>query len=235
MAIWGNLLALIAPGKLELYAADNACPSPPRKFWSCELSHCIGHADLSFNAIPKSQTTCDQLLRVCVSEAKGLFVYDIVIPIDSGSATQHERINLRRVWFYEPDEYTDALRPCFDATLENVSWLEAKQQDWTPVAFVTSSIPQIMQDTSNPQAVSLPRPYKLSNFEMPALYCAGVRDYDATRGILVLGSAFGELALYDFSGSETRQLEDCFYPIPHSATGSEELMPRVRITGLHVF
>ena len=46
--------------------------------------------------------------------------------------------------------------------------------------------------------------------EMPALYAMSVRDQDESRGLVAFGNAFGELSLYDFSGSPANDLEGCF-------------------------
>ena len=71
--------------------------------------------------------------------------------------------------------------------------------------------------------------------EMPALYAMSVRDQDESRGLVAFGNAFGELSLYDFSGSPANDLEGCFlgtaFP-PLDATHTERL-PAVSVIGLH--
>ena len=66
--------------------------------------------------------------------------------------------------------------------------------------------------------------------DVPALYAMAVRDFDETRGLTVFGNAFGELALYDFSGSNHESISQCFAQIHFSdATNADrELLPLVR-------
>ncbi|OBZ70873.1 hypothetical protein A0H81_09141 [Grifola frondosa] len=63
---------------------------------------------------------------------------------------------------------------------------------------------------------------------MPAQYFAGVRNYDAARGIVVFGSGFGELALYDLSGSEPFGLCGCFQPVVFPLLDGEDVVSTVR-------
>ncbi|KAK7676988.1 hypothetical protein QCA50_020017 [Cerrena zonata] len=61
---------------------------------------------------------------------------------------------------------------------------------------------------------------------IPDMLSLGVYDYDDARGILVLGDAFGELAVVDFSGSDPHMISQCLAKpiqvIPHA---DEELLP----------
>ena len=62
---------------------------------------------------------------------------------------------------------------------------------------------------------------RCASFDGPALYCSGVRAFDETRGVLVLGSAFGELAVYDMSQSPAAWLEECFQALSPSSRSVE--------------
>ncbi|KAK7676984.1 hypothetical protein QCA50_020013 [Cerrena zonata] len=55
---------------------------------------------------------------------------------------------------------------------------------------------------------------------IPDMLSLGVYDYDDARGILILGDAFGELAVVDFSGSDPHMISQCLAKpieiIPHA-------------------
>ena len=55
--------------------------------------------------------------------------------------------------------------------------------------------------------------HAFSDLNLPALFAMSVRDFDETRGLLLVGNAFGELALHDFSGSDVADLSRCFVQI----------------------
>ena len=65
-----------------------------------------------------------------------------------------------------------------------------------------------------------PTPHTFYDTEMPALYAMSVRDHDETRGLIVFGNAFGELAVYDFSGSDPDALAECFVDLVFPAFGA---------------
>ena len=75
----------------------------------------------------------------------------------------------------------------------------------------------------NGRAISEFGGYRCASFDGPALYCSGIRAFDETRGVLVLGSAFGELAVYDLSRSPAGRLEECFQALSPRSVAHESL------------
>ena len=88
--------------------------------------------------------------------------------------------------------------------------------------------PHSASETTESLPANISWPLRMGE-DSPALYCAGVRDYDETRGLLVLGSAYGELALYDYSGTDPERLEQCFTPINLRPMLYADTMPTVRV------
>ncbi|KAH8103866.1 hypothetical protein BXZ70DRAFT_923156 [Cristinia sonorae] len=72
---------------------------------------------------------------------------------------------------------------------------------------------------------------EIRDAEAPALYFSGCFDCDHTRGVAVLGSGFGELALCDLGGLRIPQvLEGCFRTIRFPARQNETMLNSNSIT-----
>ena len=145
-------------------------------------------------------------VRLCLTFNCGLSVYDLlyspaVEPTDSGLSHWH----WKEIWRHVPVGGCEDLRnPEFGVSSSHLSWFHWKMKIWSPVALESAWIPThsdsdgdsrtegepIKTDT---QSVDL-KGTRCASFEGPALYCSGVRAFDETRGVLVLGSGFGELA-----------------------------------------
>ena len=117
----------------------------------------------------------------------------------------------------------DAYRATFGKQPSSVSW------------YLNKHFGDIIQFHAAPLYVH-PRPpwlsishvtLKIVDRDMPALYMMGVRDYDESIGILVLGNACGELAVLDITGHYSDALTSCLRSIPSLCAEESELMPTV--------
>ena len=106
-----------------------------------------------------------------------------------------------------------------------------------PVTLVTAFVPLDCADdwdALDPVECAVDA-HAFSDPDLPALFAFGVRDFDETRGLLLVGNAFGELALHDFSGSDVVDLSRCFVQIEFPSLDSDncELAPTVSILGFN--
>jgi len=65
--------------------------------------------------------------------------------------------------------------------------------------------------------------------DMPALYCACVKDYHSIGGLVAVGNAFGELAICDLSGSPRDMLESCSKPLQFPLLSDESMLSQSHI------
>jgi hypothetical protein len=111
----------------------------------------------------------------------------------------------------------------------SVQWLHGSScSRYFTVRFSTARLP-----VGNEEAE--PTVFEWQDANMPALYMLSVYDYDDARGVLVLGNAYGELSLYDFSGSDPCLFGGCFetklVAAPH---GDEHIVSTVRVVMSYV-
>lgn len=81
-----------------------------------------------------------------------------------------------------------------------------------------------------PNAMHSPKIIEVYDESLPAQYFLGVHDFDESRGIAVVGNAFGELAIFDFSnasGNDVRTLESCFEQLWFPSIPKLQLLPFV--------
>ncbi|KAK7676667.1 hypothetical protein QCA50_016922 [Cerrena zonata] len=211
-------IAVVRRSILEVYLHDGT----RYKRWKVvELSHGVGTASFR-QIIPRDNSgILSASLRLCIVCSAGLFVYEVLCNPGKNIVT------LDDIWHHAdvltPSHIPVLINGGFGTTGESVSWLHGHTglQEF-PVRFATARLPT----EGNPR----PTISEWHDVNMPALYSLGVYDYDEARGVLVLGNAYGELSLYDFSHSDPRLFGKCLAtkltPTPRS---NQEILPTHRI------
>lgn len=162
-------------------------------------------------------------IHVAVCDLHGLHVFAIPLVLVDGHYLPVHRWSSPYVAIEEEDEpgrFT--LSPSFGYGCRSVSYIVDSEQMEDNFKLVTTRLPTggDSSDDDTSKATSA----KLICADMPALYLASVRDFDDTLGLLVVGSGFGELALYSFGGVPLQRLTGCFHPIEFvSEEGSKEV------------
>lgn len=100
-------------------------------------------------------------------------------------------------------KFSLAVRPMFSRDCEFLSWMEVCDE----------VLPPIMNFSTMPCGSQKQVVFKLDHPDMPALYGMGVFDYDAALGLAVFGNMFGELAVFDLSGTNVKGVTQCFEEI----------------------
>ncbi|CAL1698387.1 unnamed protein product [Somion occarium] len=187
------------------------------RFWrSVNLPHKVGSAAFS-PTVRRGPSNPKSPLRLCIACDDGMFVYQLDCNISAGS------LSLVALWHYtapRTDKYIfEACQVSFGVTDGTVSWLlSAPRSLEQPVTFATARIP--VGDSH-----ATPPTFDWYDDTMPGQYCMGVRDYDESRGIAVFGNAFGELALYDFSGSDASLFDGAFRELSFTPLEDGDLLP----------
>ena len=228
MAISGGLVAAVFPGKLELYIVNKPSRSKSSKIHEWRLLDTIACADAIFG--PAYGQYADEppdaliQLRLCISRRSGIQVYELELepPFGQGEHTPE----LRGIWDCKPEPAADISFPRFGLSPTTLSWFDAPGKEFRPVTFI-STFMAMHQHQNDSSVDSPPSLHKFWDVNMPALYSFGVRDFDEARGLIIIGNAFGELSLYDFSGSNSKELEGCFHPIKISPASGGERLPEV--------
>ena len=235
MAMRGNLLAVLGAEWLEVYIQNRNDPLDTlryRRISRIEIQWYFSDAALTFThgLNPAAMKTGDAAplctLRLCVASEERLFVYDVSVS-SVGEGVMHE------IWNYPPDGRDDMTRPQYSKCLQTVTWFSAPQENGQPkgcVAFAAATVPIMALPASVPETPPSIPVYTFSSLDTPALHFAGVRDYDEMLGILVLGSACGELVLYDLTGRYAGELYPCLQNTAMPLV-QEELLPTVRKFG----
>lgn len=217
-------IVVVRQSVLEIYIPNE----PTYKFWrALSLAHSVGFASISLTKPRDSADRQSVSLRLCITCTGGIFVYDVLCD------PKRDIFSVKLIWHYRQPK-TDTHRPTLSRgalgiTGESISWLHGSTRDWDfAVRFATARLP-IQHESSAPPVV-----YEWHDDEMPALYAQGIYDYDETRGILILGNLYGELSLYDFSGSDPHIFRNCsstkLMPTPRT---DQKVLPTVRV--LEVF
>jgi hypothetical protein len=115
--------------------------------------------------------------------------------------------SLQMIWHYQPppvlsaDFYPVPAKATLGIVGSTVSWIHGDGTEYDlSVSFAYTRV--IPGETE-------PSPFIFYDKDMPALDSLGVYDFDDARGILVLGNAFGELSLFDFSGTNPHLFKTC--------------------------
>lgn len=209
-------IAVVRDRVLEVYIPNG----PAYICWrALNLSHTVGSASLSPTESHDHQSAS---LRLCVTCTDGIFVYDVICD------PKREVFSSNLIWhYYKSDtrQHVPALScGMLGTTGGSVSWLHGSMRDWDfTIRFATARLPAKI---GSPQ----PAVVEWHDDEMPALYALGVYDYDEACGILVIGNAYGELSLYDFSTSDPRLFKSCsstrLVPAPRT---NEKVLSTVRV------
>lgn len=237
MALEDDLVAVVTPRTLQIWnfpCADDDDDVAANMRRSFALHHSVGFATCAFDwSLPGRSS---RSLFVALSGHDGVFVYSI--PVDQ-LRTNTLPDNLPPIWKMENADLTDATakrrfdnpyRPLLGANGARVSWLSGcfatRPDRRRHVRFAT--LADSMWDTvGSPADVAEPVEYELHP-DMPAMYAAGVYDYDDGLGLAVFGNAYGELALLDLAGLDLGRLSPCFKPICMFPPASGyEMMPQV--------
>ncbi|KAK7683176.1 hypothetical protein QCA50_013849 [Cerrena zonata] len=222
MHMTDNWIAVLRRSVLEVYAHDGQ----HYKYWKAlEVSHGVGSAsflqirdECRDGFVPQPAP-----LKLCITSSEGVFVYGVLCD------PSNDVLSLNSIWNFS-GTITDNHDPLFTkGTLGNigggVSWLHGSGNSrHFPIKFATVRLP-VGDGESQPSI------FEWYDVSMPALYALGVYDYDEARGVLVLGNAFGELSLYDFSCSNPGIFSKCFAmklaPAPYIG---QTILPKVRET-----
>lgn len=178
-----------------------------------ELPHLVGSATFSRAEIYESS------LRVCITTAWGLFVYGLECIVEEDLFT------LNLLWQYDPppeDELNPiASRGTLGVTGNSVSWIHG--DNYQPSRPVSVATIRVTDRNMGKSTLS-----QWSDRDVPALYFLGVFDFDEARGVLVMGNAFGELSILDFSGSDPHHFTKCLVNrIEPTSYRTQELLPTV--------
>ena len=223
MVMKDDFIVTIAPGKIEVHKLDEL-EAQIQKIDHVDLPNPVGYVAMTLlepELLHNSPNPSPMTVRVCLTTDEfGLNIYDITL----SDPTRHSNLDKHKIWSYLPPEFEDTSKPSFGHHSATISWFHAPQMNWKPISFETARLPL----ASHAVQGSL-RPYALGTVDMPALYCMGVRDYDEARGIVVLGNAFGELSLYDLSGTDSRQLEECFEEVTFAPLHDEQVLSKVSV------
>ena len=183
-------VAAVRRSVVEIYKGNGQCFDAWK---TIPLAHTVGCA--SFAELNDDRST----LRLFITSTDGLFVYDIVCnPSD-------ELLSLTPIWHYvEPDteDHDPVLtQGLIGVTTKALSWVHGCMMDRSfRLRFVHAAIPVGDQP---------PTLFEWHDPNMSVLHAYGVYDFDETRGILVIGNVYGELAIYDFSGSDPSWFDGC--------------------------
>ena len=167
-------------------------------YWNSLKLDLPGAAFFSETSSARRSSTC---LKLCIARRKGLFVYEVACnPAENV-------LSLNLVWTKEPPGDCGHIlmsQGKFGAAGRNISWFWGDDCDaGFLVQFASAQLPC----GKSPEKIQATNFEKLAYF--PAIYALGVHDYDEACGILVVGSAYGEVALYDFGSSDPGRLDDC--------------------------
>ena len=148
-----------------------------------------------------------------------------------------EEVHVREIWMLKVHSDYEVCLPSFGRGSTSVSWLWTNSTSWEHMRFEAAYVPATDLFGDSEVAPREPTVVKFRHAELPALYAMAVRDQDETRGLTVFANAFGELTLYDFSGSDATELEQCFLELSLPALGPThpERVSTVRVDDLHPF
>ena len=165
--------------------------------------------------------------------------YDLDHPQEAMSVYAIEEDDLRQprdgfdfdvtsVWSTPPTELHQPYNPHFGSQASTLSWLDTPMRCSRHVQFVTLAAPLANKRSRTTSAESAePAVFHLDHPELPAMYAAGVYDYDEGLGIGVFGNAYGELVLFNLTGIDPHRLVSCFLPIAVPNSAGHELLPKV--------
>lgn len=237
MCLDDALVVVVTPRELQVWTPVHTPASQTSySLHAIPFDHPVGFASCIIR--PSVLGTSSGTLPVALSGQSGIFVYSIgenrlrndVTPDDLsliwhlGRADPMDATSKRR--------FDDPYLPLLGDGRGGLSWLVGSYTSWHEfrrhVRFATlpDGLPHSAADMQDDAPAA--EEYQLDHPDMPALYAAGVYDYDDGLGLAVFGNAFGELALFRFGGIPLRILNRSFQPVVFQPAGSNfELMPAV--------
>lgn len=210
-------IAVLRRGILEVYVHNGhryMC-------WkTMNISHSVGTASFLETGPHGRSIHQSSTLKLCITCSSGVFLYEMVCH------PREDVLSLDLIWHYSgvtTDDHTPLLtRGMLGTTGESIQWLHGSPRNrYFTVRFATARLPSRNKGGE-------PTIFEWHSDKMPALYSFAVYDYDDARGILVLGNAFGELSLYDFSGSDPDLFESCLATKLAINPGDRDILPVVR-------
>ncbi|KAI0075220.1 hypothetical protein K474DRAFT_1676529 [Panus rudis PR-1116 ss-1] len=222
MAILDGFVAIIMRTKLAIFAMNSDDEARHTLFLEAPISVPIGYAQLALlrdHSSHLSPSTPRYLLHVCITGERGLYYYQAHFDCNTTS------LDLNIMWGHctkprgsaklQPGELI-TVKPEFGVYPGTLSWLEHSFDDTTRLStFTTINLLNMMSDSSS--GTEGHNIFTIVDDALPDQHFMPVRDYDETRGIAVFGNGYGELALYDLSGTDPKQLEACLERVgfPH--------------------
>ncbi|EKM61698.1 uncharacterized protein PHACADRAFT_190878 [Phanerochaete carnosa HHB-10118-sp] len=207
MAFHKNLVAVVEPGRLPLYALE-----PDGSFTSdldpdiMYFEDRVSSAALEYSRECASRAKCTHsgrcppsALHVALCDKNGLHVYVIALQTTGGEYTPVHRWSSRNVLERRRYCKTFTLAPSFGSECRSVSYIAESGSNEGYFTLMTTLLPAICDTRTSDEAVAMSA--KLTGANMPALYFAPVRDFDDALGLLVVGNAFGELVLFSFDNA----------------------------------
>lgn len=237
MDIKDDLVVAISPNAVQIFsladilAAERETAQHLRKI---ELSVSVGFADVKIlePAPGFPPTECE--VRIALAGEEGIFLCSVVLGRTVESATSVGE-SLVLAWHQPVVAGLDAsypMKPLIDS-FGTVSWLESiiPEKETSPVHQFSFHTLSRRPKAPHPQSDgTLPHVYVLDRPELPALYAMGVYDYDASLGLAIFGNYYGEIVLFDLSGSSsgTGAHQSSFVPLTILTESSDRILPEVR-------
>lgn len=212
-------IAVVRRQVLEIYLTPSHGGTENPLLWRhLALPHLVGAAVFALH-LDHSSTPPLASLRLCINCDNGIHVYRVFCDIDLSL------LSLEPIWHHNPEpngpirgKRLVTFSPSLGVTGECVSWLwgDGRAED----NVYTFAMKRITSESC--------RTFEWFDEDMPAQAGFGVRDVDEARGMMVFGNAFGELALYDFSGYSSEDFAGCHeHDLRASLHTGEDILPTV--------
>lgn len=260
MAIDGNVAVTVTPAHVQVF--DLTLSEDGRIHHSelrrtLQIQHSVGFVDVAFR-VPDaftSTTKATPSLRLFISGENGLFAFVIrkdelllektdlelflvwhlpAVEPPPGQIPEQDKAALEAALFV-PYPYMDYSEPQFGTDCTSVSWIEG------PCVVASAEYPiNLVMLTSRLVQSGIPPAtdayYRIDGMKEVAFYAMAARNYDDGLGLLAIGNAFGELALYSLLPFEDLAavydaLEDV--PIP-AYMPEEDTLPVSHLSSIHV-
>lgn len=216
MDTWDNLVAVITPEQLQLFVTQDNLQAPIARKILLQLRGEVSFADVVIHRRLLSRdnddlSSSEPTIHFCICDHLGLHVLQV-----TDLSREFQDFNHVRRWssplplLSNPEYMPYEIAPRLGPGCTSVSWIDAFEVGKGEFRIMNGMLPLV--DGPAPLRRTLTdEPYlRLVGPSMPALYFHAVRDFDEGLGLLVAGSAFGELVLCQFDGLSLRKLDGCF-------------------------
>lgn len=212
MTFDGDMVIALTPREMQVFQlviSDSGDPKGSQLLSTFVLPHSVGFAELAFT-VEDRYTQPSTHLHLCLSGKHGLYVYaiprDMILLHNPDLETSLVWSTFTRGQPYQNEE-NDAFSPEFTRIVSQphfgtdgttLAWFEGpglRAEDGLPFELVISTSRWRGQDITSQSALSSPC-YRLSGLGEVACYAEVRFDFDEGLGLLAIGNAFGELALY---------------------------------------